>query len=274
MSIVKGIIALSMLVAFQANALERPEGGNLDERIKFINYNPTEVVDIVVHYGYSTHIQFSKSEVIDKIAMGDRDAWSIGEVDNHLFLKAAKEKADTNMTVVTNKRVYNFELSAHWSRNGSHPIPNDMFFQVNFKYPEEAKKKAEKIRLAKALENELNTSPVSNAGNKNYWAKGSEELIPNKAFDDKRFTYLTFANNKEMPAIFVVNSDGTESLVNTNIDPLDKDTIIIRKITKQFVLRKGNAVACVFNQSYDPNGISNVNGTTSSTVKRVLKGKE
>jgi len=273
MNIVKGIIALSLLVTFQVNALERPEGGNLDERIKFIDYNPTEVVDIVVHYGYSTHIQFSNSEVVDKIAMGDRDAWSIGEVNNHLFLKAVKEKAGTNMTVVTNKRVYNFELSAHWSINGSHPIPNDMLFQLTFKYPEEAKKKAEKIRLAKALEKELNSSPIANAGNQNYWAKGSEELIPNKAFDDKRFTYLTFANNKEMPAIFVINSDGTESLVNTNIDPLNKDTIIIHKIAKQLVLRNGNAVACVFNQSYDPNGIRNVNGTTSSSVKRVLKGE-
>lgn len=274
MNTIKGIMGLCLFLTFQVNALERPEGGKLDQRIKFINYNPTEVVDIVVHYGYSTHIQFSNSEVVDKIAMGDRDAWNIGEVNNHLFLKAAKEEADTNMTVVTNKRVYNFELSAHWSQNGSHPVPNDMFFQVNFNYPKEAEKKAEKIRLAKALENELNASPVALTGNKNYWAKGSEELVPNKAFDDKRFTYLTFSNNKEMPAIYVINSDGSESLVNTNIDPLDKDTIIIHKISKQFVLRKGNAVACVFNKSYDVNGISNINGTTSSTVKRVLKDEE
>ncbi len=274
MKFIQGMLIPLFLLSFQAIALERPKGGELDSRIKFIDYNPNEVVDIVVHYGYSTDIQFGEDELIDKIALGDKSAWSVGPVQNHLFLKAAKEKADTNMTVITNKRVYTFELSAHWSRNGAHPKPNDMFFKVNFNYPEEEKKKQGKQALAKLLASKLTISKKPSEENKNYWAKGSPELTPNKAFDDKRFTYLTFANNKEMPAIYVVNSDGSESLVNTNIDPNDKDTIIIHKIAKQFVLRKGHAVVCVFNKSYDVNGISNHTGTTSSTVRRVIKEVE
>lgn len=274
MCYLKGIAIVGLVLSFNAAALERPQAGEHDSRIRFIDYNPYEVVDVVVHYGFSTHIKFSENESIDKIAMGDKSAWSVGPVKNHLFLKAAKEKADTNMTVVTNKRVYNFELSAHWSQNGAHPVPNDMFFQVNFKYPEEQKRLEELDKLAMVLNKKLNINEKPNEVNKNYWSKGTPELTPNKAFDDKRFTYLTFANNKEMPAIYVVNSDGSESLVNTNIDPKDNETIIIHKIAKQFVLRKGNAVVCVFNKSYDANGISNKTGTTSSTVKRVIKGAE
>ena len=140
--------------------------------------------------------------------------------------------------------------------------------------PEEQNRLEEIDKLAMVLNKKLNINEKPNEVNKNYWSKGTPELTPNKAFDDKRFTYLTFANNKEMPAIYVVNSDGSESLVNTNIDPKDNETIIIHKIAKQFVLRKGNAVVCVFNKSYDANGISNKTGTTSSTVKRVIKGAE
>jgi type IV secretory pathway VirB9-like protein len=33
---------------------------------------------------------------------------------------------------------------------------------------------------------------------------GSEDIVPSLVFDDGRFTYLRFANNREVPAVFHV----------------------------------------------------------------------
>jgi type IV secretion system protein VirB9 len=273
--VIKSISALflSALISLPVYALETPKGGIYDKRIRFVDYNPSEVVKLVGHYGFSTHIQFNNNEEIKQIAMGDRQAWNVGTVGNHIFIKPVGDKATTNMTVVTNYRVYNFDLSAHWSKVKSRS--NDMYFQINFKYPKEeaqiALSEAQRIANQKAIESNLKKD--AQPQNWNYWSKGSEIITPNKAFDDNRFTYLSFNNNKEMPAIYIVNDDNTESLINTSIDPLHKDTIIVHTIAKRLILRKGSYVTMIFNKSYNPEGITNHSGTVSPNVERVIKGK-
>ena len=269
-------LSLAALVSLSSPAfsLEVPAPGPLDSRVRFVDYKTAEVVQLVGHYGYSTHVQFDPSESITKIALGDPHAWELAPIDNHLFIKPTAEDAATNMTIVTSQRVYNFELSAHWSGNGAHPRPNDMLFQVNFRYPEqEAARMAAEAEAAR-LRDKLNQKEPTPAFNWNYWGKGSQEVTPNSAYDDQRFTYLKFANNREMPAVYVVNPDGSESLVNTSIDPTQPDTIVVHKIARQFVLRKGNSVACVFNESFDANGITNTAGTTIPGVERVIRGEQ
>lgn len=262
---------MAALVSMPVYALEAPKGGDYDKRIRFIDYNAAQVVKLVGHYGFSTHIQFNPSESIKQIAMGDPQAWDVGTVDNHIFIKPVGDKAITNMTVVTSARVYNFDLSAHWSKSKSKS--NDMYFQVNFKYPNEeanlalltAKRLADKTAIETSLKSNIKPE------NWNYWARGSDIIAPDRAFDDNRFTYLSFNNNKEMPAIYMVNDDGSESLVNTNIDPNHKETIIVHIIAKKLILRKGSYVTEIYNKSYNSKGIPNETSTVSPDVKRVIK---
>ena len=262
-----------MLSVFQASngfCLEDPKAGKRDKRVKFINYNAAEVVKIVGYYGYSTHIEFNASEVVENIAIGDKDAWDIAPTGNHIFIKPKAKKPSTNMIVITNKRVYTFQLTGKWSAHGGQS--DKMYFAVNFRYPDQIKladqKQAKANELRKALKTESSTPT-----NWNYAAKGSQSVTPTKAYDDGRFTYLSFANNGEMPAVFIVDDDKKESLVNTNINPKFPDTIIVHKVTRRLVLRKGNSVACVFNENYDPmSGESNFTGTSLPHVKRVVKG--
>lgn len=261
------------LAGSSAFALETPQGGEHDQRVKFINYNPSEVVELVGHYGFSTHIQFSPSEAVQQIAMGDTEAWNVAPVKNHIFIKPIGDEATTNMTVITSRRVYNFELSAHWSQNGAHPHPNDMFWQINFRYPEDIAARQAAEAEAQALQARLNQSVEPEPINWNYWAKGSPEVTPSKVFDDGRFTYLHFDGNSEMPAIYTVNPDGSESLVNTHIDPENPGTIAVHKVAQQLVMRKGQSVACIFNKQFDPVGVINENGTTTPGIERVIKGQ-
>jgi type IV secretion system protein VirB9 len=267
------LAGLLSLVALDTSALETPHPGQLDKRVRFIDFQPSEVVKLVGHYGFSTDIQFSPTEKVNKIAIGDKAAWDIAPIDNHLFIKAVGDKALTNMTVLTNRHVYNFELSAHWSENGASPRPNDMMFQINFNYPEDIAAVQQAKAEAEILKAKLNAEDEQLPENWNYWAKGSSGITPNIAFDDGRFTYLKFKNNRAMPAIYIINDDDSESLVNTHIDPKKKDTIVVHKVVKQLVLRKGKSVVCLFNKSFDPDGIPNERGTTIKDVRRVIKGQ-
>ena len=53
--------------------------------------------------------------------------------------------------------------------------------------------------------------------NWDYYACGERTLWPSQVYDDGRFTYLRFPNAQEIPAIFIINTDGTNAAtVTTN----------------------------------------------------------
>lgn len=265
-------LLLASTLATPCFALKIPEAGHEDNRVRSIEYSSTQVVKLTGHYGYSTHIQFSPTERVKHIAIGDKEAWETKPIKNHIFIKPVADEAETNMTVLTSQRVYHFELDAHWSQHGSHPVPNDMLFEIAFQYPQEQAQFDHAKAEAEKLSQRLASTTKSVDANWNYWAKGSESLKPTQAFDDGRFTYITFKKNKDMPAIFMVNPDGSESLVNTNINPKQPNTIIVHAISKQFTVRKGSEALCIFNMTEHNKSAKEGKGTTVEGVERKIRG--
>ena len=102
----------------------------------------------------------------------------------------------------------------------------------------------------------------------------SENIAPTMAYDDGRFVYLKFPNNRDFPSAFLVAADKTESLVNSHIDPAVPDTLVLQRVSKEMVLRLGNAVVGIYNDSFDPDGVPANQGTTVPGVKRVIKAGE
>lgn len=252
-----------------AFALDIPKSGQYDSRVKFVRYNPSDVVKIIGHYGFSTHVQFSPTETIESIHLGDELAWKHHMTRNHLFLKPIEDDADTNLTVITNKRSYNIELLAREPKNIR---SSKMYFQVNFRYPDEeaAKKKAE--NEAQKIREKMNSDPFEGkALNWNYWGKGEQTISPTQVFDDGTFTYLTFPNNRSVPAVFAVDANGNESRVNFHMHPERAGTMVIHQIAEQFVLRQGDMATCIFNRSWDSIGVTNTTGTTVTGVRRVFR---
>ena len=65
-------------------------------------------------------------------------------------------------------------------------------------------------------------------------------------FDDGRFTYLKFKDvNSELPAIFLVSTNGEEGLVNYRVN---YGYVIIERVAARFTLRHGPEVICLFNE--------------------------
>lgn len=103
-----------------------------DSRIKTYIYSPNEVYLLVLHYGFQSHIEFSKGETIDTITLGDTFAWKITPLENRLFIKPMEKNIRTNMTIITNKRTYQFDLVAKELEDGDE---KDLVYVIRFYYP-------------------------------------------------------------------------------------------------------------------------------------------
>jgi type IV secretion system protein VirB9 len=248
-----------------------PKGGPYDARIKTVTYNPSDVVKIIGHYGYSTDIEFAADEHVQSVALGDSLAWAVAPVGSHLFVKPREDNAVTNATVVTNKRVYQFSLDARHVTGLTGAHSTGMFFEVRFRYPEDVAALAQ-ARRAQAnhaqLVAKLDAAPKP--VNWDYYACGERSLWPSEIFDDGRFTYLRFPNAQEIPAIFIINADGSESLVNGE---MSHDDYVVQTTARKFILRRGKSVACIQNRNYNPRGSATPTNTVSPNVQRTLRAQ-
>jgi type IV secretion system protein VirB9 len=96
----------------------------------------------------------------------------------------------------------------------------------------------------------------------------SQDIVPTLVFDDGRFTYLKFPGNREVPAVFHVLGDGSETLVNAR---MEDDLLVVDRVSRRLMLRAGSAVVGVWNEAFDLDGRPPTAGTTVPGVQRVLR---
>jgi len=136
---------------------------------------------------------------------------------------------------------------------------------VRFIYPP---RKTRELTPAEQVEADLAQAHTERPRNADYWFCGRRELKPTAASDDGVHTYLTFSPRAELPAVFLRNEDGSESLVNFTVRGGD---LIVHRVARQLVLRRGRLVACIVNQSYAGSGERLESGTLSGDVERANK---
>lgn len=274
----KKLLLLALFAPVLACAELNPPQGAFDPRVRVVDYNPSDVVRLTTFYGVSTHVQFGLKESIKDVAVGDEQAWAIVPRGNHLFIKPKATKADTNVTVVTDQRVYHFALvvEPRSVKDAAAWRDANLVFSLSFRYPDEeadrlsAQAKADATRTQQTDMKGRLAAAKRRDENRDYWVAGSAEVSPTAARDDGRFIYLTFSNNRDMPAVYAVDAEGNEALVNTNVEG---NEIVVQRMVRQLTLRKGNAVACVVNKAFDlDGGKDNATGTVAPDVERVIKG--
>ena len=236
------ISALAIAISQPSLALRVPRPQGVDSRIHTIMYGPDEVFKFTGHYGYQSSILFEEGEEILTISMGDSVPWQITPSGNRIFLKPVEQDAQTNMTVLTNKRTYLFQLHAEEAETIEDP---DLIWVLKFIYPTEGvirtkkKKKPEKLR-------EPEEEGYQNF-NFQYTIRGSDVFAPIKIYDDGEFTYFEFRDkNAEIPAFYHVDDFGKEYLINFRTRD---DKIIVERVSKRFTLRHGNDIVCVYNEA-------------------------
>ncbi len=273
-------------LSLSVDALEMPKGANADRRVKTVVYNEEDVVAIYAYPGVATHGMFSLSEEVLDIASGFSAGWQLSHRRNNLYLKPKSLDAsqtgspdglspvpgrwDTNLIVTTNRRVYSFQLVLIGPRVANAKLPQDdrMAFRIKFTYPMDDAALLTQKTDAFTVKNRLaKPAQVKNTRYTMQVGKNSSAIAPQSAYDDGRFTYLRFPNNREIPAIFLVDENHTESLVNAH---LENDQVVIQRVAPRLTLRLGRQVVAVFNEAYDIDGVAPADGTAVDGVQRVV----
>ncbi len=259
------LAALLVCHSFCASAEVYPSRGHGDARIRTAAYRDDEVYRLHGFVGFQIDLEFERGETFVGLAAGDIEGLSFLAQDNHLFLKPRVASVGTNLTVLTNRREYHFYYSATAARpNQADP---DLVYAVRFEYPPPSASKAEVAH--EAIEERLARAPAARAQNLDYWYCGAPALRPVAASDDGVHTRLQFPAQSELPAVFVRNEDGSESLLNFDVEGGE---IVIHRVARRFVVRRGALTGCIVNKGFTGSGDRLESGTVSPAVERVRKG--
>ena len=220
-----------LLLSGSAFGESLPRGSVTDARVKLLVYSTNQVYKLVAYYGYQIDIQISDNEEIKTIAAGDSVGWQIVGAGQHIFIKPMASQARTNLSVVTSKRTYIFDLSAR-----SPSDHGDIAYLVRFRYPETE-------TLASLVKSAVGKDGPS--FNLDYKTAGSKNVQPMHVFDDGQFTYFEFDPTRQLPAIFVVGADGKESLVNYR---MEGSYVVVERLGEFYTLRSGHETATAINQ--------------------------
>lgn len=129
------ITIIFFLLSF-VNFAKADEPITTDNRVKTYIYNENEVYNITIFYGYQTSIEFAKGEEVVTISMGDSYAWKMNSIGHRLFIKPLEDDMHTNMTIITNKRAYQFDL---FSKKVDGNLNKELVYVLRFYYPEAPK---------------------------------------------------------------------------------------------------------------------------------------
>ncbi|WP_281661159.1 P-type conjugative transfer protein VirB9 [Microvirgula aerodenitrificans] len=286
----RSVLVLVLVAAFSAvNAADVPQGSRFDNRIQYVNYNAGDVVVVRAVAGLGTRVVFAPGETILDVASGFTQGWEFSDRRNILYIKAKSLKGeqgqppmtpesgkwDTNLMVTTNLRMYDIDLHLLPGNNSGKAPASRVSYRVEYKYPADELAAARALAEKDAAQARLDAKPAPRNWNYSMQiGEASDNIAPTMAYDDGRFTYLKFPNNRDFPAAFLVAADKSESLVNSHIDPDMPDTLVLQRVAKAMVLRLGTAVVGVYNDAFDPDGVPATEGTTIPGVKRVIKSGE
>jgi type IV secretion system protein VirB9 len=262
---VAAITCCVVLYSQHSRAETVPMKGIVDSRIRVAVYNGDEVYRLHGFIGYQIDLEFEPGETFTGLGAGDLEGLSFVGQDNHLFLKPRAVKVATNLTVLTSRRHYQIDYTASSQR------PTDdqsVIYALRFTYPPPPSQSAADT-AAKNLDSQLEGASTKRPRNIDYWYCGQPTLKPTAASDDGVHTRLRFAANADLPAIFVRNEDGSESLLNFSMDAGD---VIVHRVAKRFILRRGNLTGCVVNQGFIGGGARLDSGTVAPNVERRVQG--
>lgn len=261
----------------------------VDNRIKVLMYDESDVYTISTKYGYQTNVVFSPSEEIQTISVGDRSLWQIIPSANRLFIRPMEQDIITNMTVLTNKRSYQFDLKSVAAETKE--TKGNIVYVAKFFYPDDMPRRAASMMempvaaapvtpveappapVAEVVPTETpkevvpaqytpsvnepvimastteTTTPPKDA-NFNYTFTGPDDLAPLQVYDDGKSTYFKYrAIGQPLPNVYIVASNGDEQPVTRYVK---NDMMVIDAVVNKLSLKNSNGTVLIYNETMNP----------------------
>ena len=290
----EAMASLGVLVAVLAMPASAAEPQVSDPRLREVQYDSRAVVTVPVKRGVVTLVVLDADESITEVAAGlggdcakAEAAWCVAAQPGgrNLFVKAKSTAgAPNNLAVVTDRRTHSFRFVVLADNDPKAPV-----YRLVVKAPVVQAAASARPTLRdmaplvalptvppppspqEVIAERLQAKPqVLNSHYSIAEGKGSEDILPTLVFDDGRFTYIRFPGNREVPAVFHVLGDGSETLVNAR---MEEDLLVVDRVSRRLMLRSGSAVVGVWNEAFDLDGVPPDGGTTVPGVQRVLKAE-
>jgi type IV secretion system protein VirB9 len=284
---IAGLFAAMGLALAGANAAGEPA----DPRLREVVYDPRAVVTVPIKRGIVTLIVLDADESILEVAAGlggdcakPEAAWCVAAQagGRNIFVKAKSAAGAANtLAVVTDRRTHSFRFVVMTENDSKPPV-----YRLLVKAPAHGKP-ASSLRLREipaisalpavppaapphqVVAERLKAKPqVMNTQYSISEGSGSQDIVPTLVYDDGRFTYLRFPGNREVPAVFHVLGDGSETVVNAR---MEDDLLVVDRVSRRLMLRAGSAVVGLWNEAFELDGAPPNEGTTVPGVERVIR---
>jgi type IV secretion system protein VirB9 len=219
-----GLLHFGAALAIGGPALAQMSSmGGGDPHIQIVPFDPQKVITLRVAQGFVLTLELAPDERIESVAVGNAAAWQVtpNRDADHLFIKALPNAVVTNLTVVTGSRSYSFELQPLYA-----PDPT-MAYIVRLTSLAPAQPPA----LAVAADHPVVTR---------YHFDGAHRLRPASMRDDGRSTYISYGPRTTVGAVYVVDDEGREALVNGGFR---KGEYVVDQIADHFIFRLGKSEA-------------------------------
>jgi type IV secretion system protein VirB9 len=270
------LLALLLIAgAGEGAADEVPRVGPADPAVRTAAYNEWQVYELRGAYRAAMAVEFGVGETIENVGIGDSAAWDFSHYQNLLFLKPRQKAPPTNAIVQTTTkdgrlRLYNFKLSAT-------DAPAAEMVKVKFVYPGDLaddRRVAERKRLeneaAERVAAESQSAIYSGPRNWAYTVAGATPFVPNETWDNGRATAFRFPGQTDLPAIYAVDSDGSERLAPSHTQD---NLVVVHEVAAKWRVRSGAEVICIYNEDFRPGwGPERGNGSGSESWWRKILG--
>ena len=245
------MITRAPLVALLAAVMIPHAALAADPRIRRLPFDPQAVTSLRGCYGFQTTVAFAPGERIENVALGDAGLWQAtpNKRADLLFLKPAVRSGRTNMMVVTDRRRYAFDLT---TKDDAACRDSRVTYELQFAYPQDPAPPPIELAAPVVIPSPPPAPPDAElpppaSRNTAYTFTGTAANVPARVFDDGHATYLHWADGAAAPAIYTLGPDKTEALVNYAIKG---DYTVVDGVAPAFVLRRGAAVAVLYNDAY------------------------
>jgi type IV secretion system protein VirB9 len=274
-------------------AEQDPVSGQEDARMRYLAYDPDQVVHLSTAVGATLVVGFGANETVTAVAVTDSKDLKAMPKGSFLFFKSQEALPLQPVIVLTSTegggmRRYVFEITTVPATSLGVNAPG-VYYSVQFTYPadeaerqrtlaaaqaardlaaSQARKAQYQLRLAHQKMEQEATDPFSGDRNWHYIAQGDRTLLPLEVFDNGYSTVFRFPGNVRIPSVFVINPDGKEATPNYSVKG---DLVQVDSVARSWRLRDGQTVLAVWNQAFDPVGKNPDTETTSPNVRRVVK---
>jgi len=210
-----------------------------DNRIRTLAYDPEAIVKILGKAGIQSTIEFADDERIENVAVGDSSAWQItpNRRASLLFVKPLNGHSRTNMTVVTDRRTYMFDLVS--GEKAAAPV-----YALKFSYPnDKPAETAKPVQQAAVISPQQQAMMTAEKLHFDWNKKGNGKLLPTRVFDDGASVYLAWDKETPLPAILTLSEDRKEGPVNYR---MSGEYIVVSPVPQNLVLRYGKTSAVLW----------------------------